>query len=405
VPLFCALIPQIGAAGQDYLTIARRITATTGGIRLGTNQLEHPGDLDRARAVVELRAKSLDSNQAAMCRLLADLLTAPDFTDLERLRTVIGQVKVTMENSIPAAGHSFAARAAAAGLTPTARLREEWSGMSQVRLIQSAAALDRQGLDELAEKFARISRQLFCKENLAAAITAQAGALPGLATPFTAMVETLSARPPAPDDEASEAAFPPVANVWSVNVPLAYVAKVFRTVPYTHPDAAPLLALAKLLRSNFLHREIREKGGAYGGLAGYNADGGLLSLLSYRDPHLLRTLEVYNQAVEWVGSGEFSEEMLQEAILAAFGELDRPLSPGGRGHREFLYHQQGVTLAMRQDFRDRLLACDREAIRRVAASCFAGEQARCAIGILAGEELLAGVRGDLEKLGSRFARL
>ena len=42
--------------------------------------------------------------------------------------------------------------------------------------------------------------------------------------------------------------------------------------------------------------------------------------------------------------------MLQEAILASFGELDRPLSPGGRGHREFLYARQGVTLAMSYNF-------------------------------------------------------
>ena len=76
-----------------------------------------------------------------------------------------------MENSIPSGGHSFAARAAAAGLTPTARLREEWAGMSQIRLIQAAAALDQKGLAELAEKFARIGRCLFHQERLSAAVT------------------------------------------------------------------------------------------------------------------------------------------------------------------------------------------------------------------------------------------
>jgi Zn-dependent M16 (insulinase) family peptidase len=197
----------------------------------------------------------------------------------------------------------------------------------------------------------------------------------------------------------------PPAIAWSVNVPLAYVARVFRTVPYAHADAAPLLVLAKLLRANFLHREIREKGGAYGGLAGYNADGGLLSLLSYRDPHLLRTLEVYRQAIDWACVGEFSAEMMQEAILAAFGELDRPLSPGGRGHREFLYHRQGISLEMRQAFRDRLLTCDQAAVRRVAAVYLRDELARSAVGILAGDELLAGAHAELDAIGTHFARL
>ena len=120
LPIFCALMPQIGAAGHDYLAMSRRITAATGGVRFGTNLLESPLDLDSMRPVVELKGKCLDRNQATLCEILTDILTKPDFDDLERLRTVIGQIRTSMENSIPGAGHSFASRAAAATLTPTA---------------------------------------------------------------------------------------------------------------------------------------------------------------------------------------------------------------------------------------------------------------------------------------------
>ena len=146
LPIFCALMPQIGAAGHDYLAMSRRISAATGGVRFGTNLLESPLDLDSMRPVVELKGKCLDRNQTTLCEILTDVLTAPDFNDLERLRTVIGQIRASMENSIPGAGHSFAARAAAATLTPTASLREEWSGMTQVQTIQQASTLDDAGL-------------------------------------------------------------------------------------------------------------------------------------------------------------------------------------------------------------------------------------------------------------------
>jgi len=405
LPLFCALLPQIGAAGQDYLAIARRITAVTGGIRLGTNLLEDPTDLDRARAVVDLRAKALDSRQGAMSDLLTDLLTAPDFTDLERLRTVIGQVRVTLENSIPGSGHSYAARAAAAGLTPTARLREEWAGMSQVRLIQQAAALDQNGLAELADQFRSIAALLLTARRAAAAVTAEPAALASMASPLAALLAALPAGN-APVATATGLATPlPRAIAWSVNVPLAYVARVFRTVAYGHRDAATLLVLAKLLRANYLHREIREKGGAYGGMAGFNADGGLLSLLSYRDPHLLRTLEVYRQAIDWACQGEFTDEMLREAILAVFGELDRPLSPGGRGHREFLCQQQGLTMALRQAMRDRILAVSRADLATAAQRYLHDDYDTSAVGILAGDALLETARAELEILGARFERL
>lgn len=405
LPLFCALLPQIGAAGQDYLTIARRITAHTGGIRLGTNLLEDPADLDRAKAVVDLRAKALDANQGAMLELLADLLTAPDFTDLERLRTVIGQVRVTLENSIPGSGHSYAARAAAASLTATAQQREEWAGMSQVRLIQDAAGRDEAGLAALSTSFQAIAAQLLTASRVSVAVTAEPAAHAAMHAPLAALLAALPARPAAGAALAAAPLTPAATVAWSVNVPVAYVARVFRTIPYGDADAAPLLVLAKLLRANFLHREIREKGGAYGGLAGYNADGGLLSLLSYRDPQLLRTLTVYRQAVDWACRGEFTEEMRREAILAVFGELDRPLSPGGRGHREFLCQRQGLTVELRQTLRDRVLASDHATLVRVARRHLLDGFAASTAGILAGDELLDAARAELEEVGTRFERL
>lgn len=404
LPLFCALLPQIGAAGQDYLTIARRITAVTGGLRLGINLLEDPTDLDACRGMVDLRAKALDPRQGAMCALLTDLLTAPDFSDLERLRTVIGQVRVSMENSIPGSGHSYAARAAAAALTPASYLREEWSGMSQIRRIQQAASADAGGLAELAGRFHAIAAQLFTANRVAAAVTAEAAAHAGMSAPLAGLLGALPKDAPA-KEAPGEPRSPSRAVAWSVNVPLAYVARVFRTVPYGHRDAAALLVLAKLLRANFLHREIREKGGAYGGMAGYNADGGLLSLISYRDPHLLRTLGVYRDAVEWACRGEFTSEMLREAILATFGELDRPLSPGGRGHREFLCQQQGLSVALRQGLRDGVLGVSCESLADVAQRYLLDLFDESVVGILAGDALLDSARPELERQGTSFERL
>jgi Zn-dependent M16 (insulinase) family peptidase len=405
LPLFCTLLPQIGAAGQDYLTIARRITAATGGIRLGINLLEDPTDLDQCRAVVDLRAKALDPKQLEMTQLLADLLTAPEFTDLARLRTVVGQVRVSMENSIPGSGHSYAARAAAAHLTPTAKLREEWSGMSQIRLIQRAATTDDDGFRAMAGHFRAIAGHLVAASRVTTAVTAEAAAQATMAKPLAALLGALPAGASASVPSPADRSIPAPAMAWSVNVPLAYVARVFRTAPYAHPDAAVLVVLAKLLRANFLHREIREKGGAYGGLAGFNADGGLMSLLSYRDPHLLRTLDVYRQAVEWACRGEFTDEMVREAILAAFGELDRPLSPGGRGHREFLCRQQGLSMELRQGLRDGILKVSRSSLVDVARRYLLDGYDDSAVGILAGEELLETARVELTKLGTRFERL
>lgn len=405
LPIFCALLPQIGAAGHDYLAMSRRITAATGGIRLATNLLESPLDIDSMCPAVELKGKALDRNQQALCEILADMLKAPDFDDLSRLRTVIGQVRTSMENSIPGAGHSFAARAAAASLTPAAALREEWSGMTQTRTIQLASELDDRGLAELAETFRVIAATLLTSARLCLAVTAEEPALQSVAAPLAALLAELPGQ--AADRTSPGAAFTsrPGAVGWHYNVPVAYVSRVFRTVPYNHPDAPALMVLAKLLRSDFLHREIREKGGAYGGMSGYNAEGGLFSMLSYRDPHLERTLEVYRQAVDWACGAEFSAEMIQQSILTAFAELDRPLSPGSRGYREFLHQQKGLTHDMLQAFRNGLLAVDREQLGRVARIYLEQGYAASSVGILAGDEMFSKAQPTLVQIGMQMKRL
>jgi hypothetical protein len=405
LPIFCTLLPQIGAAGHDYLAMSRRTTAATGGIRLGTNLLESPLDLDRMRPFLEVKGKALDHNQTTLCEILGDMLTAPDFDDLNRLRTVIGQVRTSIENSIPGAGHSFAARAAAASLTPTAALREAWSGMTQAQTIQHVSELDDQGMAELADTFKAIAAKLLVANRVTVAVTAEESAQQSIAEPLAELLAAL----PDQAKSSSELLIPfkslASATGWHHNLPVAYVSRVFRTVPYTHADAPALMVLAKLLRADFLHREIREKGGAYGGMAGYNSDGGLFSMLSYRDPHLKRTLDVYQQAVEWACQGEFSDEMVKQSVLTSFAELDRPLSPGSRGYREFVHQQQGLTHEMLQSFREGLLAMDQKKLVQAAQLYLDQGFASSSVGILAGDEMFSQAEETLTKMNMQMKRL
>lgn len=405
LPIFCTLLPQIGAAGQDYLAMSRRITADTGGIRLGTNLLENPCNLDSVSPFMEVRCRALDRNQSALCEILQDMLTAPDFSDISRLRTVIGQIRTSMENSIPGAGHSFAARAAAASLTPTAALREEWSGMTQTQLIQHVSDLDDLRMTKLAETFKALAAELLVAARATVSVTAEAASHSGMTAPLAGLLGALPDSPAIPVSAPTTFTSCASATGWHYNLPVAYVSRVFRTVPYTHPDAPALMVLAKLLRADFLHREIREKGGAYGGMAGYNAEGGLFSMLSYRDPHLQRTLDVYRSAVEWACLGEFSDEMVKQSILTVFAELDRPLSPGSRGYREFVHQQQGLSREMLQNFRNGILAMDSEKLTRVAQTYLQQGFTASAVGILAGDEMFSKAEEALTAMDMQMKRL
>lgn len=387
IPIFSSLLTQVGAAQRDYLQMAEAMEAVTGGISARTSLLDDPKNLNVFSASFEVKGKALIRNAEPLLDLLKDFLIAPDFTDLQRLHTVLNQLKVSLENSVPQSGHTYAARSAAACLSPTARLREQWTGLTQVALVRELAAKPVEELVELAALLKELAGQLFNRAALQVAVTVEKENFSAFENALNGLIGQL----PMPEHQltgSSAVEFTAQSLkqgiVWSL--PVNYVTRVFRAVPYTHQDSAALMVLSKLLRAEFLHREIREKGGAYGGLASYNAEAGLFSMMSYRDPHILRTMEVYNQAIAWAVDGVFPEDAVKEAILAVFSDLDKPLSPAGAGAQEFANIRQGMTLEMRNQMRQQLLSVSAAALQQVAEHYLLHGQS--AISVLAGETAL-----------------
>ncbi len=404
VPLFGTLLPKIGAAGHSYLQMAERISAATGGIQACGTVICDPVSLDDFEVAFEIRSKALLRNQQVMFEILTDLFSAPDFSDLQRLHTVINQLSVSLENGVPGSGHSYAARSAGAALSSCGRLREEWGGLHLVRAVKELAAQKPEQLADFAGSMQRLAELLLCRSRLRCAVTAEQPAFTAIDAPLQAFLAALPAGD-RPTGKLAELAVGEAAVGWAAAVPVSYVARVFPAVPLIHADAAGLLVLAKLLRACYLHREVREKGGAYGGMATYDAQLGLFSMLSYRDPHLLRTLKVFRDAAAWAAAGSFSDEDIREAILAVFGSLDRPVSPAGKGQREFGYRLQGLSSASRQALRQGILAVDRATLQRLADTyLLAGWQAS-AVGVVSAEGLLQEANRELGEKGLKLEKI
>lgn len=120
---------------------------------------------------------------------------------------------------------------------------------------------------------------------------------------------------------------------------------MLRGVPYTHADGASLQVLSSLMTNHYLHREIREKNGAYGGGARYAGLNGIFSFYSYRDPRTLETLDTYNQSIDWVQQRKFTDQEITESKLSIFQGIDAPQSVSEEGMLQFV---NGVSDEMRQ---------------------------------------------------------
>jgi hypothetical protein len=256
-------------------------------------------------------------------------------------------------------GHRLAMSLASRNFSPTCALSEAWNGIHQLQTIKGLADdLTDEKLKSISEDLASIGKTIFEPANVQMALIGEAQALRSAAAfPKTICRESGNHQIPAnPADAFGAPEVKPGDNLpregWSVSSAVSFVAQAFQTVRMDHEDAPALSVISKILRSLYLHREIREKGCAYGGFATYNPDEGLFYFASYRDPHIVSTLNVYDKGFAFIRSGGYDEKDILEAILQVCSEIDKPDPPATAAGKAFHRKIASVSDELRERFTD-----------------------------------------------------
>jgi Zn-dependent M16 (insulinase) family peptidase len=285
-----------------------------------------------------------------------------------------------MESMIIHQGHRLAMSLASRKFSPASALNEMWHGVHQLRFMKKLTDnLDGSELQKVSAKLARIGRTVFVSDNMKIALIGEKEAVsqssrrlsesPILADLECPLSETRSFG--APQISSHSEAF---REGWSTSSAVSFVASTFETVRMGHDDAPALAAVSKLLRSLYLHREIREKGGAYGGFAAYDPETGLFSFGSYRDPHIISTLNVYARAADFIKSGSYEPVDIKEAVLQICSEIDKPDPPGPAARRAFYRSILSLSDETRKRFKKELLSLTRDRVVAVAEKYFAPDR-------------------------------
>jgi Zn-dependent M16 (insulinase) family peptidase len=298
--------------------------------------------------------------------LLTDLAARLEI-DPKRLHEVIAETATRLESSISSLGFQFAISRAHSKLTSEGAINDRLQGIGMLHATRRLAKLGEGHLDDLIASLDTIRKRLFRRGAVRFVVTCEEGMVARLQTLLADLVAALPEgenqghiEKPKPMELGPEALTAPV--------PVAFNVRIFKTVRFTHPDSPALLVLANYVRDTFLHRELREKGGAYGGYAQAGIGSGTFYFGSYRDPNIVRTYDVFDQAVRWVTDGEIEAEALKEAILGACGDVDPLESPDIKGRREATNRATGFTREERERFKRRLLQVTGDDLRRVAAA-------------------------------------
>ncbi|ARU26293.1 insulinase family protein [Cellvibrio sp. PSBB006] len=393
LPLYCIAMTELGVGDKDYLATQRWQAEVVGSINAFSSVRGSGEDVQAIDAYLTLSAKALTRNNGAMSDLMHTTLTEVRFDELSRLRELVAQTRARREQSVTGNGHSLAMSAACAGMSPAAKLTHELSGLAGIQALKALdnGLDDEQQLQAYADKLSRIHQLVLAAP--------RQFLLVGEQEHLDDYLHDLQQRWPAHTAPADFQAFhlPPVneqiQEAWLTNTQVNFCVKAYPTVPADHPDAAVLTVLGGFLRNGYLHRTIREQGGAYGGGANQDNHSAAFRFYSYRDPRLADTLKDFDAVLDWLQSTSHDWQSVEEAILGVIGSIDKPGSPAGEAKSTYHAELFGRTREKREQFRNRVLAVTLADLQRVATTYLRPERASVAVVSHNGQ------RETLDKLG------
>jgi hypothetical protein len=379
LPYYTHCLTELGCGELDYLQTQDWQSSVCGSISAFTSSRGAIDDEQNCQGYLVLSAKALASNQGELTRLMQQTLSSPRYDEHSRIREIVSQIRARREQGITGNGHGLAMLAASSGFSPTAQLSHRLSGLvgiQNVKAMDSKLSESESAISEFAEALAQIHQLVMAN--------AKRGLIVAEGDNKETLLETFSQGWQAQNDT-KPSSFSlagtrhSVKQLWKTNTQVNFCAKAYPTVPMAHPDAAALSVLGGYLRNGYLHRVIREQGGAYGGGASQDSSIAAFRFYSYRDPRLVDTLDDFDKALAWLRDEPQEAAQLEEAILGVIGSLDKPGSPAGEAKQAYHNELFGRTPDVRNAFRNRVLAVTLEDLKRVSAEYLIPEAASIAV--------------------------
>lgn len=360
---FTNALGLVSTEKYSYTDLANATNIYTGGISTGT--ASHPDIKDRNNFVFkfEVKLKVLEKNLDKALELMEQMLLASDFTDTKRLGEIVAQIKARLQANLSSSGHLVAAMRSMSSFSRYALYQDELKGIAFYRSICRIEKELSESPKSVSDKLAAIAKKLFARNRMLISFTGNNEAY-GNAKPSLEKVIAGFNKMSAIGNQA-EVHFNIAKEAFIDASQIQYVAKTgdFICEGYEYTGALRLLRI--ILSYDYLWINVRVKGGAYGCMNTFLRSGESY-FVSYRDPNLSDTLDVYDRIPEYIKSFSPDERDMTKYIIGTFSALDTPMNPEAKGSRSMSAYLEGITYEQIQKERNEILNAQPEDIRRLA---------------------------------------
>ena len=374
--VLACVLGKLDTARHTAAELDTLVQAHLGNLGFAVEVHEDAEDRERIRPMFVMGSSALDEEVPWAARLAEEVLRETDFADTERIRDILGQRRIAMEQAFASAGHSAAMARVASYYLPAGVVREALSGVGFYRFLKELLAHFDERAGELAAKLADLAARLFTDGGCTLSFGGSEEALDAYreaSAPFDGMAGAPVLTVPAPEDK--HEAFVVASDV-------TYTACGWDRRLLGEPYGGTWLLASRILSYDFLWTEVRVKGGAYG--AGFQTTrSGSSRFYSYRDPRIDETVERFRTAGDWL-AGVFSptESEMDGYVVSTVASLDAPAKARELLRRQDGLYFSGATLEDRARVREEVRAAGIDDVRALASSvdAIAGAGPVCCFG-------------------------
>lgn len=379
VGILQSVLGIIDTTNYEYGELFNEINVHTGGI--GTS-FELYTDVTKVkekefRATFEIKGKALYPKLNVMFAMMREILMESKLDDEKRLKEILAMLKSRLQMSFLSSGHTTAALRALSYTSPISKFKDDTDGIGFYEVVKAIEEDFEGHKEELIRNLKKIAAKIFRTDNMMVSYTSAEEGLAPAEAAFSAVAghlnETGDGSEGRDSGNEADAGAPERCIIhcrkrnegFKTSSKVQYVARVGNFIDGGAQYTGALQILKVILSYDYLWQNIRVKGGAYGCMSNFNRIGEGY-LISYRDPHLKKTMEVYEGVVDYLRNFSVSDRDMDKFVIGTISNIDRPMNPSAKGSRSMNLYMNRVSEEMIRREREQILTADQEDIRALA---------------------------------------
>ena len=357
IPLLGRAFVEMGTETEDFVSLTQRISRKTGGI--------HPAPITSdvhgahgSTAWLFLRGKAMIHQADALIQIFEDVLLTVKLDNRERFRQMVMEEKARVEQKLIPAGHQMVNLRLRSHFSESHWASEQMGGISYLFFVRQLARDIEKDWGKVLAVLKDIHRILVNRKTVLSNITIDASGWNRFEPRMRRLLQALPDAPVPPSD-ISKADWPghskPLFEGMTIPSQVNYVGKGADLTELGYEFHGSALAITRYVRNAWLWDRVRVQGGAYGAFVLLDRISGVLTLVSYRDPNLVQTLDIFDRSAQFLEEETLSKDELTKSIIGAIGDLDSHMLPDTRGFVSMIRYLTNDTENLRQQMREELL--------------------------------------------------